>query len=588
MTQLSDYFEYKLDAEGKQYLSVSIRGINLLRLAATNKGTAFTEQERIDLQLDGLLPPSVTTLEQQVDRLYFSYCAQKDDISKYQFLRAIQDRAEVLFYALLDRHLEEMIPIVYTPTIGMAVQQFSSLYRTARGLTLSPLNIDRAGSILKNYPWHDIRMIVVTDASAILGIGDQGMGGLSICIGKLALYTVGGGLCPFQALPINLDVGTNRAELLNDPHYLGVRQQRLGREAYFELVDKFVAAVRSTWPKAIIQWEDFTKDVAFDVLQRYREQVPCFNDDIQGTGAMALAGLISACRKKGQRLTEQTVVLVGAGAGGVGVASAIKAGMIEAGLSEQQARARIFLIDIHGLVIADANTEYYKLPLAQDAEIYRSWPLGHDGIPNLQEVVSHVKPSVLIGLSGAPGLFDEVLIKTMAAYQLQPIIFPLSNPNANCEAHPADLIAWTDGRAIVATGSPFADVDYQGRRYSVGQGNNAFIFPGLGLAAVLGECARISDGMVMAAAMALADYVAEHCLAGGDIFPPVKDLKAISQVVATRVLAKALEDGSSQRSELNAVNLDAFVKAHLWQAEYLPFRHNDAAERKECLDSRLG
>jgi malate dehydrogenase (oxaloacetate-decarboxylating) len=346
--------------------------------------------------LDGLLPPSVTTLDQQVDRLYFSYCVQKDDISKYQFLRAIQDRAEVLFYALLDRHLEEMIPIVYTPTIGMAVQQFSSLYRTARGLTLSPVNIDRAETILKNYPWHDIRMIVVTDASAILGIGDQGMGGLSICIGKLALYTVGGGLCPFQALPINLDVGTNRQELLNDPHYLGVRQQRLNNEAYFELVDKFVNAVRNTWPKAIIQWEDFTKDVAFDVLARYRDHVPCFNDDIQGTGAMALAGLISACRKTGQKLTEQIVVLVGAGAGGVGVASAIKSGMIEAGLTEPQARARIYLIDIHGLVIADETTEYYKLPLAHEAEVYQSWSLGHDDIPNLLEVVTHVLQNFLL------------------------------------------------------------------------------------------------------------------------------------------------------------------------------------------------
>lgn len=574
MSQLSDFFEYKLDAEGNKYLSVSIRGINLLKLPATNKGTAFTDQERIDLELDGLLPPRVTTLDQQVDRLYFSYCAQKDDISKYQFLRAIQDRAEVLFYALLDRHLEEMIPIVYTPTIGLAVQQFSSLYRTARGLTLSPVNIDRAATILKNYPWHDIRMIVVTDASAILGIGDQGMGGLSICIGKLALYTVGGGLCPFQTLPINLDVGTNREELLNDPHYLGVRQKRLSNEAYFELVDKFVNAVKKTCPRAIIQWEDFTKDVAFDVLARYRDQVPCFNDDIQGTGAMALAGLLSACRKTGQSLTEQTVVLVGAGAGGVGVASTIKAGMIEAGLTEQQARLRIFLVDVHGLVIEDNTTEYYKLPLAHDQHIYQSWQLDHDGIPNLLEVISHVKPSVLIGLSGAAGLFDKTVIQTMASFHQQPIIFPLSNPTANCEAHPADIIEWTEGRAIIATGSPFADVEYQGNLYPIGQGNNAFIFPGLGLAAVLGECSRISEGMVMASAHALADYVAVHCAADGCIFPPIKDLKTISRIVATRVLAKALEDGSSTRSELNAINLEAFVQAHLWQAEYLPFRYS--------------
>ena len=306
MTTLSDYFDYQVDSQGTHYLQVSIRGMTLLRLPATNKGTAFSMQERIELGLDGLLPPLVTDIEQQIDRLYFSYRKQPNDISKYQFLRAIQDRAEVLFYALLERYLEEMVPIVYTPTIGLAVQQFSSLYRTARGLTLSANNIDRTEMILKNYPFRDIRMIVVTDASAILGIGDQGMGGLSICIGKLALYTVGGGLCPFQTLPINLDVGTNREELLDDPHYLGIREKRLNRKAYFELVDKFVHAVKTIWPKAIIQWEDFTKDVAFDVLSRYRDQIPCFNDDIQGTGAMALAGFLSACHKKKQTLEEQT------------------------------------------------------------------------------------------------------------------------------------------------------------------------------------------------------------------------------------------------------------------------------------------
>lgn len=576
MTKLSDYFDYKIDAQGNNYLEVSIRGITLLRLAATNKGTAFTEQERIDLGLDGLLPPGITDLEQQIDRLYFSFQKQQNDISKYQFLRAIQDRSEVLFYALLDRHLDEMVPIVYTPTIGLAVQQFSSLYRTARGLTLSPNNIDRAETILKNYPWNDIRMIVVTDASAILGIGDQGMGGLSICIGKLALYTVGGGLCPFQSLPINLDVGTNREELLDDPHYLGVRKKRLNNEAYFDLVDKFVNAVKKTWPKAIIQWEDFTKDVAFDVLDRYREQVPCFNDDIQGTGAMALAGLLSACRKNGQTIVEQTVVVVGAGAGGVGVANTIKAGLMDAGLTEKQARHRIFLVDVHGLVIEDLSTEGYKKSLAHSEEIFQSWALEHGSLPSLMDVITHVKPSVLIGLSGATGLFNQAIIKAMALNHAHPIIFPLSNPNANCEALPADIIEWSEGQALVATGSPFPDVEYRGRHYPVGQGNNAFVFPGLGLAAVLGECTRISDAMVMASAYALADYIAENCLEDGFIYPPVKDLKTISVFVATRVLAKALEDGSSKRTDLKDIDLAAFVKENLWQAKYLPFRYAES------------
>jgi len=570
MTKLSDYFDYQVDAQGSPYLAVSIRGMSLLRLPATNKGTAFTLQERIDLGLDGLLPPMVSDIEQQVDRLYYSYQKQPNDISKYQFLRAIQDRAEVLFYALLESHLEEMVPIVYTPTIGMAVQQFSSLYRTARGLTLSANNIDRTANILKNYPFRDIRMIVVTDASAILGIGDQGMGGLSICIGKLALYTVGGGLCPFQALPINLDVGTNREELLDDPHYLGTREKRLHHQAYFELVDKFVSAVKTTWPKAIIQWEDFTKDVAFDVLNRYRQQIPCFNDDIQGTGAMALAGLLSACHKKGESLAAQTIVVVGAGAGGIGVAGIIHAGLVTAGLSEAQAYRQIFIIDFYGLVVTDPNLDDYKQPFAQSRDIYQSWGIADSDIPGLMDVIKHAKPSVLIGLSGATGIFNEAVVTTMAQNHAQPIIFPLSNPNANCEAAPTDIIHWSQGRAIVATGSPFPDVEYQGRRYIIGQGNNAFIFPGLGLAAVLGECNRISDGMILESAYALADYIAANHIADGLIYPPIKDLKKISLFVATRVLSKALADGSANRQDLTGIDLTEFVKAHLWQARYLP------------------
>ncbi|MBF6650864.1 NAD-dependent malic enzyme [Methylobacter sp. BlB1] len=570
MSRLSDYFDYKVDKNGNTYVEVTARGIILLRLSPTNKGTAFTEQERIELGLDGLLPPQVTTLEIQVDRLYANFRRQLDDISKYQFLRAVQERSEVLFYALLERHLEEMAPIVYTPTIGLAVQQFSKIYTTARGLTLSAQNIDRVETILDNYPWHDIRMIVVTDASAILGIGDQGMGGLSICVGKLALYTVGGGLCPFQTLPVNLDVGTDRPELLEDPRYLGVHENRLWGQSYFELVDKFVRAVQKKWPKAIIQWEDFAKNVAFDVLQRYRNQIPCFNDDIQGTGAVALAGLLSACRKKGESLSGQIVVVVGAGAGGVGVASAIQEGMVRDGLSREQARRQMFVMDGRGLVVEGITTDAYKLPVAQFADVYENWHITGE-VPNLMEVVSNAGPTVLIGLSGMPGLFNEPIIKAMARNTRQPVIFPLSNPTANCEAIPEDIIAWTQGQAIVATGSPFADVEYGNHSYPVGQGNNAFIFPGLGFAAVLGECSRITDAMVLESAYALADYTAAHYLASGQIYPPIADLRKVSIVVAARVLARALEDGSSGRQGLDGIDLEAYVRSRFWKAEHLPF-----------------
>ncbi|OHX36085.1 NAD-dependent malic enzyme [Methylomonas sp. LWB] len=576
MTPLSEYFDYRQDANGQTYIAAKIRGIALLRLPATNKGTAFTIEERIELGVDGLLPPRVTDLNRQLDRLYANYLKQPSDLAKYQFLRATQERSEVLFYALLERHLEEMVPIVYTPTIGQAVQQFSSMYTTARGLTFSVENIDRAGTILDNYPWHDIRMMVVTDSSAILGIGDQGMGGLAISIGKLALYTAGGGLCPFQTLPVNLDVGTNRDDLLADPFYLGVPQKRLTGPAYFEIVDKFVAAVQAKWPKAIIQWEDFAKNVAFDVLERYRDRIPCFNDDIQGTGAVALAGLLSACRLKGEALTDQTVVVAGAGAGGIGVAAAIKSGMIRAGLTPDAAQARIFVIDAHGLVVKGRTSDAYKSPLAQDPDIYRDWGVAAGQVPSLQEVIAHAKPSVLLGLSGVAGLFSREIVTDLAGFHAQPIIFPLSNPTDNCEANPQDLLNWSEGRAIVATGSPFPDASYGGRQYPVGQGNNAFIFPGLGLAATLAECSRISDEMVQEAAYALADYTAEHWLDAGLIYPPVADLKKVCQSVAKRVLAQALRDGSASRTDLNGTDLAAYIESASWRAEQLPFKYEPA------------
>ncbi len=573
MTKLSDYFDYKIDAEGKRYMAVSVRGITLLRLPQTNKGSAFTVQERIELGLEGLLPPRVTNLDIQVDRVYANYLKLPDDLAKYQFLRTVQDRSEVLFYALLGRHLEQMMPIVYTPTIGSAVQQFSTIYATARGLTLTVENIDHADRILDDYPWHDVRLMVVTDASAILGIGDQGMGGLAICIGKLALYTAGGGLCPFNTLPIDLDVGTNRAELLDDPQYLGIHDKRLQGQPYFELVDKFVAAVRKKWPKVIIQWEDFAKNVAFDVLARYRNLIPSFNDDIQGTGAVALAGLLSACRLKGETLSAQTIVVAGAGAGGIGVASAIKDGLVRAGLSEQQAKRQIFVIDGRGLVVDGYTTDAYKLPLAHTPEIYADWGIESGRVPTLMEVVTHVKPGVLLGLSGVGGLFDETLVKFIAEHHDRPIIFPLSNPTANCEAAPQDIIEWTQGQAIVATGSPFPEVEYQGKRYPVGQGNNAFIFPGLGFAAVLGECTRISDVMVAEAAYALADYVAEHYLASGLIYPPVADLKKVGLAVARRVLAQALAEGCANNADLQDADLETYISTRCWRAEHPSFKY---------------
>ncbi len=573
MARLSPYFAYKRDTQGKGYLEVYLRGNALLRMAATNKGTAFTEHERRELGLEGMLPPQVCDLPQQVARLYRGYCRQPDDISKYQYLRAMQERSEIRFYAMLQQHLEEMMPIVYTPTVGKAVQQYSDLYQAPRGITVSSHNIDHIDEILDDYHLYDVRMIVATDASAILGIGDQGHGGLAICIGKLALYTAGAGLSPFHTMPVNIDVGTDRKELLEDPEYLGVHESRLTGDAYFELLDRFVDGVKRRWPKAIIQWEDFAKDVAFKVLERYKDRVASFNDDIQGTGAVTLAGLIAACKLKGENLTDQRIVVVGAGAGGIGVAKAIQDGLVHEGLSREQARRQMFVVDAGGLVVEGVSAQPYQLPVSQTEDVYRDWSIA-GGLPSLLEVTEQGHPTVLIGLTGVPGLFNEPLVRRMAQNTERPIIFPLSNPTSNCEAIPQDLIAWTEGKAIVATGSPFDDVEYDGQRHSIGQGNNAFVFPGIGFAGILGRCRRITDAMIIESAFALARYTEAHYLSRGLIYPPINDLREVSVSVAAQVLAVALAEDTAQRTDLadlDVVALAEYVRSRMWEPAYLPY-----------------
>ncbi|MBT8479400.1 MAG: NAD-dependent malic enzyme, partial [Gemmatimonadetes bacterium] len=538
MTQLSQYFDIKRDSEGRKYVEVYLDGIALLRLVMTNKGTAFTHDERIALGLDGLLPPQVNAMEQQIDRVYRGFQREPDPLAKYQYLRALQERIEILYYALLEQHLEEMLPIIYTPTVGQAVQEFSARYQSPRGLSFSPINIDRADRVVDSYPWNDVRMIVATDSSAILGLGDQGYGGLAIAIGKLAIYTVGGGVSPFQTSPVKLDVGTDRLDLINDPFYLGVRQRRLRGDAYLDFLDKFVDAVLRRWPKTVIQWEDLSKDVAFTVLERYRDRLPSFNDDIQGTGAVALAGVISACRLKKESLKEQRFVIHGAGAGGVGVAWAITEGLKREGLSPDEARARVFVLDSRGLLLEGRSMDAYKQPYAQSPDRVADWRFAGP-VPNLMEVIENASITALIGLSGQAGAFNQPVVEAVGRNTAQPIVFPLSNPTSIAEALPEDVFKWTEGRAIVATGSPFEDVTYGGKTFAIGQGNNAFIFPGLGFGSVLSEATRISDAMVLESAYALADYTAAHHLAAGKVYPPIRELQEVSIRVASRVIQTA-------------------------------------------------
>ena len=579
MTRTARYFDIKQDAQGKKVMEVYVDGLALLRMPMTNKGTAFTDEERIALRLDGLLPPVINAMDQQIKRVMLGYRAAQDDLAKYQYLRALQERQELLFYAVLQTHLEEMLPIVYTPTVGDAIRKFHFLYQSPRGISLSRHSAERADAILANYPWGDVRMIVATDASAILGIGDQGYGGLAICIGKLALYTAGGGVPPFQTMPALLDVGTARADLLEDPFYLGVREQRLQGEAYLDVLDKFVAAVKKRWPRAVIQWEDLAKDTAFDVLERYRKQITSFNDDIQGTGAVTLAGVLNACRIRGERLKDQRVIVHGAGAGGIGVASAIAEGMVKDGLTIAEARAQIYVLDSKGLLTSDRSMEDYKRPFAQKREALAAWPsfegqrnavpsgLGK-GAPQLLETVMQSRATVALGLSGQAGAFDQSVVEALAKNTARPVVFALSNPTSSAEALPKDVLAWTRGAALVATGSPFAPVTIDGKTIAIGQGNNAFVFPGLGFGTILSDARQVTDGMVLEAAYALAEYTAEHH--PNAVYPPVSELHDVSACVAARVFSRAFADGVADAAPVPAQEVTAYVKSRFWRPEYLP------------------
>ncbi|MFO0587397.1 MAG: NAD-dependent malic enzyme [Polyangiaceae bacterium] len=577
MARISSYFDIKRGADGKQYMEVYLRGIALLRLTMTNKGTAFSLEERQALGVDGLLPTHVNTLDQQCERVHRGFLREPSPIAKYQFLRALQERNEVLFYALLERHLSEMLPIVYTPTVGQAVQEFSFLYQSARGISLTPDNIDHATRVLENYPWEDVRMIVATDSSAILGIGDQGYGGLAIPIGKLSLYTVGGGVSPFHTMPVGLDVGTDREDLLEEPFYLGARMRRLTGQAYADFVEKFVQAVKARCPRAVIQWEDLSKEAAFSVLERYRKVHPSFNDDIQGTGAVALAGVRAACKLKGETLKDQRVVVYGAGAGGAGVADAILKGLMRDGLSEKEALARVFVLDSKGLLLNNRAMEDYKHRFCHDPESIKDWKF-EGRAPKLLETIKNGKATVLLGLSGQPHSFSEPIVRAAAENTDRPIVFPLSNPTSLCEALPEDILAWTDGRAIVATGSPFAPVVHNGVTHHIGQGNNAFVFPGLGMGAILSEAREITDNMVMAGSEALTAYTEEKHVGHGLVYPPVVELQQVSKRVAAAVIRQAFADGVATAKGVTPESAEAYVEAKFWHPTYLPMVPATAAK----------
>ncbi len=544
-----------------------LRGMDLLDSPAWNKGTAFTADERTALGLHGLLPPQIETLDQQVVRAYEAFRRKTDDLERHIYLRALQDTNEVLFYRLLLDHLEEMMPIVYTPVVGQGCQEFCHIYRRPRGLFISYPLRDSIRQLLQHRPYREVDVIVVTDGERILGIGDLGVGGLGIPIGKLSLYTIIGGIRPERTLPIVLDVGTNNPALLRDPEYLGWRHERVSGAAYADFIEQFVRAVREELPRTLLQWEDFGVTHARPNLERYRDTVLSFNDDIQGTGAVVLAALLAALRVTGGSLEDQRVVLYGAGAAGVGVADALRAAMVEGGLDERNARQRFWLVNRGGLLHSNrtdlrAEQRTYARAWEDVASIPRSDPRRVE----LSEVVLGVRPTVLIGLSTAANAFDEPLVRAMASGADRPIIFPLSNPTNRSEAAPVDLLRWSRGRAVVATGSPYAPVDWDGRTIAVAQCNNVYVFPALGLGVVAARARRVTDGMVLTAARALAALSPAATDPTAPLLPPVPDLRRVAVEVAVEVGLEAQRSGQAPRT--SPETLRDRVLAAQWFPEY--------------------
>jgi malate dehydrogenase (oxaloacetate-decarboxylating) len=556
---------------GEAYLETALSGAALLANPILNKGSGFTASERQAFGLDGLLPATVSSLELQLDRIYGNYQRQTTNIARYMNLLSLQDRNETAYYALLGKHLTEMMPIIYTPVVGEACQTFSRIYHRPRGLYISYPQRDHIDALLANFEETDIQVIVVTDGERILGLGDLGVGGMGIPIGKLALYTACAGIHPSATLPIVLDVGTNNPELLNDPLYLGWRNERIRGPLYDDFIEAFIKAVMQRFPHALLQWEDFAKNNASRLLDRYRDRLCSFNDDIQGTGAVTLSAAMAAVTVTGSAMKDQRVVVYGAGSAASGIVTQLITAMTSEGATESQARDAIFLVDSQGLVHSQrTELEPFKREYAQPAEGVISWERDSKGSISFLEVIKRAKPTILIGTAAQPQAFNEAIVREMAKHTARPIIFPLSNPTSKCEAFPQDIINWTDGRALVATGSPFDDVNYGGKTFRIAQCNNAYIFPGVGLGVVATKAPRVTDAMFVAAARALSELSPVHQDATAPLLPSISQVRAVSQHVALAVGREAQRSGLV--NTMTDHQLAERIDAAMWTPKYLPYR----------------
>jgi len=554
----------------KHPLYIPYSGPTLLETPLLNKGSAFSSEERASFNLTGLLPPRYETIDEQVERAYMQYKSFDEDLNKHIYLRAIHDNNETLFYKLVQAHLAEMMPIIYTPTVGDACEQFSDIYRSSRGLFISYEERHSMDDILRNATKNKVKVIVVTDGERILGLGDQGIGGMGIPIGKLSLYTACGGISPAYTLPVMLDVGTNNEKLLADPMYMGWRHKRIGQEEYNKFVDMFITAIKRRWPQVLLQFEDFAQPNATPLLTKYRDEICCFNDDIQGTACVTVGSLLAACRAKGAKLSEQKVVFVGSGSAGCGIAEQIITQMVSEGVSPEQARSQIYMIDRSGLLIEGMEgLRDFQSKLCQSLSNITDWNTSA-AVPSLLEVIHNAQPDILIGVSGVSGLFTEELIRAMKSHCSLPIIFPLSNPIKQVEAKPVDVIKWCDGDVIIATGSPFTPVNFKGKEFPIPQCNNSYIFPGIGLGVVAANISRVTDEMLMVASEMLASESPLANTGEGELLPPLTSIAHLSKKIAFAVAKVAYKQGLAL--EINDEMLLAKIERNFWNPEYRQYK----------------
>jgi malate dehydrogenase (oxaloacetate-decarboxylating) len=557
-----------VESQSKTLIETSLTGQVLLDNPLLNKGSAFPEGERREFGLLGLLPLHCSTIEEQLARTYENYRRKESDLERHVFLTALQDRNETLFYRLVQEHISEMMPIIYTPTVGEGCRQYSHVFRRPRGLYISYPYRDEIPALLANAPSPEVEVIVVTDGERILGLGDLGVGGMGIPIGKLSLYSVCAGIHPAATLPIMLDVGTDNPELLDDPLYLGWRHARVRGKEYDAFVETFVEAVKQKFPRVLLQWEDFSKQNAGRLLERYRDRLCTFNDDIQGTGAVTVAGLLATMKVLGSTLNEQRIVILGAGSSAIGICDQIVAAMIQAGYSEHEAKRKLWLVDSQGLVHdGRTNLELSKQKYAQPAASIDA--VGSDFL----DVIKNIQPTILIGTSGQRGAFTEDVIREMARHVERPVIFPLSNPTSKSEATPSDLLNWTAGRALIATGSPFPAISYNGRLIKIGQCNNAFIFPGVGLGVIATGARRVTDVMFSAAARVLSEFSPALSDPDGPLFPPLEVVREVSYRVALAVGTEAVRAGLTS---IKLGSLERAVSSKIWGPQYVPLRPSKA------------